>query len=214
MDRREAVKNMALLMGIALSAPTVSALYGGCQSKNNIINFSEEEEKIIEEIANTIIPDTNTPGAKVAGVGPFIVMMINDCYENNDKRRFKKGLKKINRMANKALGKKFLELSSQEKNSFITKLAEDAHNYKIEEEQKKAQTTELIDFRGRDAANKPTGEDDNDEKYFYPIIHELTVLGYFTSEIGATQALAYIAIPGKYDPCTEMSSGQKAWVLN
>ena len=43
------------------------------------------------------------------------------------------------------------------------------------------------------------------------LLRELTLLGYFTSEIGATQAMAYEAVPGGYRGCVDLKPGQKAW---
>jgi hypothetical protein len=42
-------------------------------------------------------------------------------------------------------------------------------------------------------------------------MYELTCLGYYTSEIGATKALKYVHIPGKYEACIPLQPGQKAW---
>lgn len=215
MERREAVKDMALYLGLALSVPTFSALFGSCKTENKKQNlsFSQEDQLLIEDIANTIIPDTDTPGAKAAGVGAFITMMVNDCYEKTDQRRFTRGLKKVNRIANRQFGKKFQELSVERKTELLTTLAEDSKNFR-EEERKRKQTAENIDARGSDAAQAPTGEEDNAEHYFFPIMHELTLLGYFTSEIGATQALAYVPIPATFEPCTQLAPDQKAWAVS
>lgn len=48
---------------------------------------------------------------------------------------------------------------------------------------------------------------------FFQLAFELTYLGYFTSEIGATQVLEYVHIPGRYEPCETMKSKQPAWAL-
>jgi hypothetical protein len=45
------------------------------------------------------------------------------------------------------------------------------------------------------------------------LVRDLTLFGYFTSEIGATQALNYVAIPGRYEECTTLEKGQKAWAI-
>jgi hypothetical protein len=42
---------------------------------------------------------------------------------------------------------------------------------------------------------------------------QLTVAGYFTSEIGATKALAYLPIPGRFEGEVAMTPGQKTWAL-
>jgi hypothetical protein len=50
-----------------------------------------------------------------------------------------------------------------------------------------------------------------DPNHYFGMMKQLTLLGYFTSEIGATQALRYIAIPGKYEGCVPYKKGDKAW---
>jgi hypothetical protein len=52
-----------------------------------------------------------------------------------------------------------------------------------------------------------------DNKTFFLTMKGLTVTGYFTSEIGATQALEYLPIPGKFEACIPLKPGQKAWAL-
>ena len=46
------------------------------------------------------------------------------------------------------------------------------------------------------------------------MMKELALLGYFTSEIGATQALRYTETPGRYDPCIPYTPGEKAWAAH
>lgn len=80
MNRREALRNVALLMGGAISATTLGIITNGCNtsSDKNGELFSQHQQNIIAELADTIIPATDTPGAKVAAVGPFISMMVSD----------------------------------------------------------------------------------------------------------------------------------------
>jgi hypothetical protein len=56
-------------------------------------------------------------------------------------------------------------------------------------------------------ANKKNG----DPNHYFSLMKQLTLLGYFTSEIGATQALRYVAVPGKYEGCIPIQKGNKAW---
>lgn len=50
-------------------------------------------------------------------------------------------------------------------------------------------------------------------KDFFLRMKELTVTGYFTSEIGATKAMEYLPIPGRFEGCVPLKPGQKAWAL-
>ena len=47
--------------------------------------------------------------------------------------------------------------------------------------------------------------------HYFRMMKELALLGYFTSEIGCTQAQRYVESPGRYDPCVPYTPGEKAW---
>src|SRR6186713_3121770 len=112
MNRREAVRNVALLLGTALSASTLSALEG-CNPKGpeNYALKAPETRSLLAEIAETIIPKTDTPGAKEAKVEDFIVTMLNDCYKTTDQQLALDGLKKIDAASEKQYKKPFVEIS-------------------------------------------------------------------------------------------------------
>lgn len=95
MERREALRNVALLMGGAISATTLGVLFDGCNSPARKDLFSKEQQDMLADLADTIIPETSTPGAKAAGVGPFIKMMLEECYPEDAQNVFAKGLKEI-----------------------------------------------------------------------------------------------------------------------
>lgn len=67
----------------------------------------------------------------------------------------------------------------------------------LDNEQKVAMVKKLIDT----------------DRPFFKQMKQLTAIGYFTSEIGATQALEYVEVPGRLDACTTLKPGQKAWAL-
>lgn len=56
-----------------------------------------------------------------------------------------------------------------------------------------------------------TSKKEGDPNHYFGLMKQLTLLGYFTSEIGATQALRYVAIPGKYEGCIPYTKGERAW---
>ena len=200
MNRREALKNVAFWAGGAFSITTLGAVYQGCQpesSKKEVKPgekesslFNEDQEATIAEIANTIIPDTETPGAKAAGVGPFIVMMINECYPQDIQERFIKGIEDVQKRSVSGYDKPFTAILSSERETLLNTIEKEAGIH-----QKKN--------RGQVAKNVSPP--------FFTLIKELTLLGYFTSEIGATQALSYIEVPGRYDGCVPLEKEQKAW---
>ncbi|SDG95279.1 gluconate 2-dehydrogenase subunit 3 family protein [Chitinophaga filiformis] len=191
MNRREAIRNVALLLGTAISASTLSALEG-CNPKapDNYALQASETKKILAEIAETIIPETTTPGAKAAKVDEFIVVMLNDCYKAEDQKVVLDGLKKIDEASEKQFKKPFVDLSDEQKNTVLTAIDK-----------------ERVDYNKRE--NKKEG----DPTHYFQILKELTLTGYFTSEPGATKALRYVPVPGKFEGCIPYKKGDKAWAV-
>jgi Gluconate 2-dehydrogenase subunit 3 len=176
MNRREAVQQVALLLGGAISAPAMAGVMGEKTYFGKSLPVSVQQEALIAELADTIIPTTTTPGAKAAGVEKFIVRVVRDCYPKDDQEKFYAGLTQLNADALKAFGKGFVELDATQRNEAVKILT---------------------------VSNKA----------FFLRAKELTVTGYFTSEIGATKALNYVAIPGRFEGCVPYTKGQKAWAI-
>lgn len=187
MDRRRALKNVAILLGTAISSSTLGVLFEGFtipEGEKNRISFSASEEEVLAEFADIILPTTNSSaGAKAAGVGTFIPMMVRDCYPANMQLIFASGLKEMEEKCMLNYNKNFLSLSVEERQKIVVDLR-----------------TETI------AAKKKSS--------FFTIARDLTLLGYFSSEIGCSQAREYLPIPGRYDGSAEYKPGQKAWGTN
>ncbi len=192
MNRRKALKNVAFLLGGAISASTMGILFESFtlpEHEKNFVSFSADEEKLLAEFANIIIPDTAAaPGAKAAGLGQFIPMMVRDCYPAKQQTSFANGLKAFDEKCLKDFGKNFVSLSVDERQQLLT-----------------AVRTITIEQR----TNK--SEADKDLAYFFIVGRDLTLLGYFSSEIGCTQAREYVPIPGKYDGNTLLKPDQRSW---
>lgn len=200
MNRREAVRNVALLMGGALSATTIGVFLDSCNppAKKDGELFSADQHQLITEMADIIIPATKTPGAKAAGVGPFIAMMIKDCYPAQAQEVFVKGLEDLEKQAQKDYSKSFLKISVKERGELMAKLREETlKTQKADNEQAE-----------KDKAAK---KEPKKNSYFFAMARDLTLLGYFTSEIGATQAYEYVEIPGRYDGCVDLKPGQRVY---
>ena len=213
MNRRDAIQRVAFLMGGALSAPTMIAMLEGCKSNPaseaaSSFALSTDYKTLVAEIAEIIIPKTSTPGAKEAGVGPFVEMMLKDCYSAAQQEHFVKGLDAVEEESKKANGKKFLE-STPEQQVAILKKCEAAAN----DEAKKNESAKKIVDSETGLTKEAKGKTEAPPVPFFKLMKELTLMGYFTSEIGCKQALAYVEVPGKYEGCVKMTPGQKAWAL-
>lgn len=191
MDRREALRKTALLMGAAVSATALAGIMQGCKATPELTYtpsfFTEDQARIISELAQTIIPKTDTPGAKEAGVPGFIDQMLKECYKKEDQEKFITGLTEFDAAAKAAHGDSFIYLDPEKQLAFV-----------------KAQN---------EAAVNAVKADPSQPRPFILSAKELTLLGFFTSEPGATQVLQYEAVPGSYKGCiplTEAGNG-KTW---
>lgn len=186
MERREALKKFAYLMGGALSATTLGVLFESFtvfDPTKNTYFFSSTDEEVLSEFAEIILPTTAaSPGAKAAGVGTFIPLVIKDCYPPDLQQVFKNGFEDMLAKCKTKFNKEFMSLNNEEKILLMNELKQ-----------------ETID--------------NNKEPSFFLIARDLTLLGYFSSEIGCTIAREYLPIPGKYDGNADYTPGQKAWAL-
>jgi len=218
MNRRDAVKSVAFLMAGTLSATTIGVFLEGCNPAPKKDLFSSDQEKTLAELADTILPDTKTPGAKAAGVGPFIAMMVKECYPEHAQKAFLEGLEDLEAKSNKQFNKSFIEITAAERSKLLNVVREEtiakqkAEKDKTELEKKQKQST-IVQKSEKEEPGKPLAAKERykETPYFFAIARDLTLLGYFTSEIGASQAMEYIAIPGHYDGCVDMKPGQRAY---
>lgn len=192
MDRREALRRTALMMGGMVSAPAILGVLNGCTAKPDLlwkpVFLKGDEASVVSIVSEIIIPRTDTPGAQDAGVPAFIDQMLKEVYSEEDQKFFLDGLAAFNAEANKAYGDEFVDLTDEEQAALVKKL----HDAAVEAEN----TTDP-------APKRP----------FILMMKELTMLGFFTSEPGATQVLQYEAVPGAYKGCIPLSEAGngKTW---
>jgi gluconate 2-dehydrogenase gamma chain len=191
MDRREALRRTAWIMGGVISAPAIMGVLKGCTAKPTIdwkpVFVSEDQGILIGQVADIIIPKTDTPGAKEVGVPGFIDLMLKDVYTKEEQDKYLTSLKAFNEAAEKEHGDPFIELSPETQTAFVKKL----HDEVVKDKSDKA------------PAYRP----------FIMTTKELTMLGFFTSEVGATQVLQYVAVPGSYKGCLPLAEAGngKTW---
>jgi glucoside 3-dehydrogenase (cytochrome c) hitch-hiker subunit len=187
MNRRELLQRVAMLMGGAISAPAVLGVLNGCAPKPTSswqpVFLSKEEGAMVEAVSDLIIPRTGTPGAREVGVPTFIDVILKDAYPTDDQARFVSGLKDFDAEAQRAHGKPFLELQPAQQVSFLQQVHDAAAaKEKVEEADK----------------DVPAGER---KRPFVLMMKELTLLGFFTSQVGATEILQYEPVPGGFQAC-------------
>jgi len=184
-DRREAIKRVTVLLGgVALVGS--GGLVAACERAQNRVattsaagTFTAQDIAFLDEVADTILPETKTPGAKAAHVGAFMALMVTDTYEDRNQTIFRDGMGKLNAAA-------FMAATP---------------------EQRLAQLEQL----DREQKTYTDAKKDSDPPHFFRLVKELTLLGYFTSEIGCSQAMRYRETPGRFDPCVPYTAGETAW---
>ena len=122
MDRREALQRVAIILGGTVLG--ANAFLAGCKpaDEKTGATFTEKDIAMLDEIAETIIPATNTPGAKAAKVGAFMTVMVNDCYDEKDQKEFKSGLNAIREASDKKFNKTFMEITPEQRLELLTGL--------------------------------------------------------------------------------------------
>lgn len=194
--RREAILRVSAMLGGAALVGQ-SAMLAGCDKPRSPAApggsaapdvFSDEDVALLDEIAETILPETSTPGAKAAGVGPFMAMMVVDTYHANEQRIFREGLHAIDRRCDEMHGAAFMAATPDQRLALL----------------------KVLDAEQLRHMHAIRDQDDSPAHYFR-MLKELALLGYFTSEIGYTQAMRYAETPGRFDPCVPHEQGEKAW---
>lgn len=184
MNRKEAVQYISVLLGGTLVG--VNGFLTGCKTTDKKV-LDSNDTSYLDEIADTILPETKTPGAKAANVGAFMVLMVNDCYDEKEQAIFREGMQQVNEQSNSKFGKEFLRITPQQRHELLVQLDNEQKQY---------------------TKNKK----DDDAVHYFRMMKELTLLGYFTSKPGCTQAKRYMQVPGKYVGCVPYTKGEKAIV--
>lgn len=185
MNRREAIAAVGWLLGGTMIG---AELLVSCTSSSARVNdlFNQDQVTFLDEVGETILPTTSTPGAKAAKIGSFMAIMVQDCYTKEDQKIFLKGIDQLNEASKKKFDKDFLKATPQERTTLLIQLDAEQKDHQLNKKE-------------------------DQPNHYFRMMKELTMLGFFTSEVGATQALRYVAVPGKYEACVPYKKGDRAW---
>jgi len=201
-DRREAIRRVsALLGGIALVSET--ALLDACRtdrsaSRAAATSFTPNDIAYLDEIGDTILPETSTPGAKAAQCGAFMALMVTDTYSDRDQQVFHNGMQQLETACRQMYKTGFMAATPAQRLALLDQIDKEQKAYMDDRAAKQAAAT--------DAAPAP-----DTPPHYFRMIKELTLLGYFTSEIGYTKAMRYVEAPGRFDPCAPYKPGETSW---
>ncbi|MGZ5220785.1 MAG: gluconate 2-dehydrogenase subunit 3 family protein [Chitinophagaceae bacterium] len=210
MDRRELLKMIALVTGSAFIGGEF--LLTGCKSNDAKLGgmaFTESDIAFLDEVGETILPATKSPGAKAAQVGKYMEIMVNDCYDEADQKTFHEGIKKLDDASEKMFNTGFMKASPQQRHDLLVSLDKEAKEYqkaksvfdRAENEKEKAEIA-----KGNKEYKKKA-----EPAHYFTMMKQLTLHGFFTSKVGATEALRHIAVPTKYEGCIPYKKGDRAW---
>jgi hypothetical protein len=196
LSRREAIKRMAILMGASVVGPRLLA---GSYGLATPLEFSDADIALLDEIGETIIPATHIPGAKAAQTGAFMAMMVADCYPRPAQDGFRAGLKKLAADYRARYGEEFLHGLERNRTEFLNELDQEQRKHTSENRRRMDDDAQALSSK----ASPP---------HYFRMMRELTILGYFSSEIGSTQAVKYLEVPGRYDGNVPYKKGDE-WFI-
>ena len=191
MKRREALKNVSLFISGTLAIPTGSILLNSCSNPSKELGWNpkylnNEEAFFLSELANTIIPNTEFPGALAVGVPLEIETYVFNVLEEKNISKFRDGLKKLNHFLNNNSSKSskpFFESNLLEKTKMLNLIQKNKHS---------------------------------EIRIIYMSLKSSVITSYFNSEIGATKVLKYngpSVVLGSYKGCIPFDEVGKTWAI-
>lgn len=204
--RREALKRAAWILGGTISAPTILGVLAGCRAERTTAwtprTLTPDQRGTVETIADIIIPETDTPGARAAGVDQFVDGMLSDYYSAADRDRFLSGLARVDARAKRLHGHPFRELTKDQQTAIVLDMDRAAFTEPPAKAGKPARAEPVPEVRKSDvaagggvgadpkeAATPQPDPEDIGPKSFFRKMKELAVVGYYTSEVGQTNEL-------------------------
>lgn len=122
MQRRTALKNLLLIAGGTVLIPSCIHQDKKASIPLNHLKISADQEALLAEIAETIIPKTDTPGAKELGVHQFVLTMMDDCYKKEEQDKFLSGLGEINKLSEKQFNTSFIKSTPHQRQDLLTRI--------------------------------------------------------------------------------------------
>lgn len=194
-DRREAVKRVSFMLGGLALVGSSSGLLTACSNADRKAvatagsagTFNADDIAFLDEVSDTILPTTaKSPGAKAAQTGAFMALMVTDTYSPEDQKIFRDGMVALNDASKKANGgATFMAATPEQRTALLTALDKEQFDFqKVKKDQ---------------------------PQHYFRMMKELSMLGFFTSEIGYTKAMRYKESPGPFQPCVPYTKGETQW---
>lgn len=188
-SRKEAIRRAGLMMGGFVFAPALTGILNGCTPQAGEwtpVAFDADQAATIKAIVDTIFPETDTPSASQAGIPGFIDELLTRNSSEEDQTTFMTELEEFMEQSTLDLGISFADAESA------------------------VQTEYLMEIHKTASGHGETLKDTSIPGYLMKM-KWMTVVGYFTSEAGATQVLRYAPIPGPYQGCVPFEDVGRTW---
>jgi hypothetical protein len=203
--RREAIQRVTMLLGgVALiggeALLTGRPLDAAERGDGGPWEYTDADVAFLDEVADTILPETSTPGAKAAATGAFMALSVRDVYSLENQGIFVEGMAELEARCREMHGRGFMDASPEERLALLQVLDQEQYDY----------TEARAAVRRGDESPVP-GVTRDSPPHWFRMMKELALLGYFTSEIGYHRAQRYVETPGRLDPCVPWSPGDPAW---
>lgn len=207
MKRRQALSTMAILISGAMVS--TETFFSSCKSDVKEAFFTKEDISLLDEIGETIIPATpSSPGAKAAKIGEFMKVYVTDCYDAAGQQTFFEAITRVKNLSKKKYGNGFLNLTIARRRDVLIELGNEKPATVSNKAKQVAGSGDAIQTGKEQEAKSKLKDAPN---HYFSMLKELTLLGYFTSEPGATKALRYMQTPGYYNGNAPYVKGDKAW---
>jgi gluconate 2-dehydrogenase gamma chain len=191
MNRRDLLRVLGATAAVpAFSAASGERLVAAARRAHHRVRargfqvLDPHQREVVATLTEILIPTTDTPGARTAGVPEFIDLLLAEWAPDDERARFLKGIDDVDARARAAFGTDFLGATEAQRATIVGQL-----------------DGELQALREKQA---------NLQEHFFQRVKFLTVFGYCSSEVGATQVLHYEVIPGSFDPCVELGRWRAA----
>jgi hypothetical protein len=194
-SRRKFVRGLSVLVGstaatVLLSGKSLSVAMAHSLESNNISLgdpisdgqvFKLTQLQQLKSICAIVIPKTDTLGAAEVNTHGFIDNQLYHCYADTEQEKIKKLLILINDVANQQFSLSFISLNPKQQFEILTELDLGKNNFNDKQRS---------DFKS---------------------LKQLICFGYYTSEVGASKELRYLAIPGGYQGSVPYKSSDSSW---
>lgn len=190
MNRRDLLKMIAAATGMAVVAGDLLAQ--GLTATDKVAVealFSKADIGLLDDIAETILPRTDTPGAKESGAGAQMALIISNCFDQSQRTLVKDGLLALQALCLHRYKQNFQALTAEQKHQILTELDSEAK-------------TQLATAQQNNVPPQP---------HYFTVLKQQSIFVFFTSKVGATEVLRYVAVPGRWDGDYPYKKGDRAW---